>query len=123
MHYSSAQETPFVAEMNQTHLGIEFLSDTKGADLSPYMKTVATELKSHWLPPVATPGQQAKPDKTVISLTIAPDGKISAMHLDHSTYPAQDRAAWTAITSTHCPPLPASLKDSSLKLRIIFPAS
>ena len=123
MHSAHAQEIPFVAEVHATHMGIEILSDTKGTDLSPYLKTVASELKSHWLPPVAAPGQQqAKPDETLISLTIAPNGQVSAMHLDHPTNAAQDRAAWAAITSTHYQPLPSGLKDSSLKLRVIFPA-
>ena len=123
MHSAYAQETPFVAELNQTHMGFEILSDTKGVELSPYLKTVGSDVRSHWHPPVATQGQQAKPDETTISLTIAPNGQVSAMHLDHPTKnAARDRAAWAAITSTHYPPLPSGLKDSSLKLRVIFPA-
>jgi hypothetical protein len=122
MHSAYAQEIPFVAESHATNLSVEILSDTKGADLSPYLKTVVSEVRSHWLALVATPGQQAIPDETIISLTIAPNGQVSAMHLDHPTKnAAQDKAAWAAITSTHYPPLPMGLKDSSLKLRVIFP--
>ena len=128
MHSAYAQEIPFVAPSHATNLSVEILSDTKGVDISPYMKTIVSEVRSHWQPPVATPGQQAIPDETIISLTIAPNGQVSAMHLDHPTNVvldkaavARDRAAWTAITSTRYAPLPPGLKDSPLKLRVIFP--
>jgi TonB family protein len=89
------------------------------------MKSVFSDLKTRWLllAPNAE-GQSVPPsDETVISFTIASNGKVSAMHIDHATRNAtQDRAAWGAISSAHYPPLPPELKDSSLKLRVRFPA-
>lgn len=106
-----------------TNFSVEVLNDTKGVDLTPYMKGVLSELKTRWLLLAPNAHQSSSPsDEPVISLTIASNGKISAMHLDRATHPALDRAAWGTITSTHYPSLPAELKDSSLKLRVLFPA-
>jgi len=108
-----------------TNLSVEVLSDTKGADLSPYMRSVFSDLKTRWrlLAPNAERQSVSPSDETAISFTVASDGKVSAMHLDHATHKAaQDRAAWGAISSAHYPPLPPELKDSSLKLRVLFPA-
>jgi hypothetical protein len=123
MHTGHAQLITPAAPL--TDLSAELLSDTKGADLSPYMRSVFSDLKTRWL--LLAPNAERRPvppsDETVISFTIASDGKVSAMHLDHATHnAAQDRAAWGAIASVHYPPLPSELKDSSLNLRVRFPA-
>ena len=120
MHMGYAQLAPPPTPL--TNLSVEILSDTKGVDLSPYLKKTLSDLKTHWLL-LAPNGERpsVSPDEPAISFTIASDGKISAMHLDHVTQPARDRAAWGAVTSTHYSPLPAGLKDSSLKLRVLFP--
>jgi len=123
MHAAHAQLVAPAAP--STNLSAEVLSDTKGVDLSPYMRSVLSDLKSRWLPLVAEIGHQhfSTPDETAISFTIAPDGKVSSMHLDHPTKnEVFDKTAWSAARSAHYPPLPAGLKDSSLKLRVLFPA-
>jgi outer membrane biosynthesis protein TonB len=89
------------------------------------MRSVFSDLKTRWLLSAPNPERQSVPpsDETAISFTIASDGKVSAMHLDHATNnAAQDKAAWGAISSAHYPPLPPELKDSFLKLRVLFPA-
>jgi len=108
------------------NLAVEILSDTQGADLSSYIRAMLPSLKTRWSSLVAETKQPPlhQPDETVISLTIAPDGHVSAMKLEHSSgNPTLDRAAWGAATSTHYAPLPAAMKDSSLKMRILFPAT
>ena len=102
---------------------VELLSDTKGADLSTYLRTVASELKRKWSPSVANHERNSgsEPQQAVISLTIASDGHLSAMHLDQETQNTDfDKAALNAIQSTHYSTLPSALKDSDLKLRISF---
>lgn len=120
-----AQEAAPATLSPGSNLSVDILSDTKGADLTSYMKTTLTAIKNQWEPLVAQVEHQplSTADETVISLTIAPDGHVSAMKLEHSTAEAAlDRAAWTAMTSVHYTPLPSGLKEAPLKMRIHFPA-
>jgi TonB family protein len=124
-HSARAQEVAPETASHSITLSVDILSDTMGADLAPYMRTTLSAIKNQWQPLVEQAGQQHlhTPDETVISLTIAPDGHVSAMKLVHSTGNAMlDKAAWTAMTSAHYGPLPAELKDAPLKMRIHFPA-
>jgi TonB family protein len=104
-------------------LGVDLLSDTKGIDMSSYTRTLISDLKKHWTP-LATDGptQPLKSqEETLITLSIAPDGHISAMQIEDSTHNAVlDKTAWNATKATACPPLPAGINDSNLKLRIHF---
>ncbi len=123
-HRAHAQEAAPETESHTITLSVDILSDTKGVDLAPYMRATLSAIKNQWQPLVAQAEHQPlrAPDETVISLTIAPDGHISAMKLEHSTKNAAlDKAAWAAITSVHYDRLPAGLKDEPLKMRIHFP--
>jgi TonB family protein len=104
--------------------GVDILSDTGGVDLRPYMKEILGSIRRNWIsliPPEAKP-PESKQGEAQIRFTIAPDGKITAMHLDGS---AQDdginRSCWGAITSMgQFPALPAAMGTKPLELRIHF---
>lgn len=104
--------------------GVEILTDTQGVDFGPYIRRAVATIKKNWIPLIP---EEARPPanvqgETVIRFTIAPDGKISAMHLDHSSqHDNIDRAAWGAITAVgQFPPLPTEFKGPKLELRIDF---
>lgn len=104
--------------------GVEILTDTQGVDFGPYIRKSLAMIKKNWLPLIP---EEARPPanvqgETVIRFTIAPDGKVSAMHLDGSSQHANiDRAAWGAITGVgQFPALPSEFKGSQLELRISF---
>lgn len=107
----------------QPALGVDVLSDTKGVDLQPYMSHLISDLRQHWLPLVPQ-GQRrtaSNPGETSISLTLAADGHVAAMHLDDTTHiEALDHAAWTATKETSYLPLPTEKNLADLKLRIHF---
>jgi TonB family protein len=104
-------------------LSFELLTDTNGKNIAPYIRELSSGLKKHWL----TLGTEAenqpllKQEETVIDLTIASHGHLSAMHLANSTQNAAlDKAAWnTAKEMTYLPP-PAGMRDANLKLRLHF---
>jgi TonB family protein len=104
-------------------LSFESLTDTNGKNIAPYIRELSSGLKKHWLTLGAEAENQPplKQEETVIDLTIAPDGRLSAMRLANSTQNAAlDKAAWnTAKEMTYLPP-PAGMKDSNLKLRVHF---
>ena len=123
--HANAQLAAPAASSQGFNLSTDILSDTKGADVSPYIRTTLSAIKSHWLPLVAHADQPPlrAPDETAISLTIAPDGHLIQMKMEHSTGNAAfDRAAWASITSARYSPLPSGMQDSPLKMRIHFPA-
>jgi TonB family protein len=101
---------------------VEILSDTRGVDLSPYMRTAISNLKSHWLASAQKVGHNSAggAEQAIISFTIEPTGRTTSMVLEHPSGDVKlDRAAWTAITTTDFSPLPPTL-DSPLKLRVTF---
>ena len=107
--------TLFAQQSPAAHVeSIEILSDTHGTNLSPYLRNLARLLD--------TPADlAASPASAMIRVTIAPDGTISAMHLDASTHStAFDRAAWGAITRNSTLPAPPT---GPLELRIHFNAT
>jgi TonB C terminal len=104
--------------------GVEILSDTEGVDFGPYLRRILADIKRNWLPLIP---EEARPaasmqSETLIRVSILPDGRISAMHLDGSSQQQNiDRAAWGAITGEgQFPPLPATFKGQSVELRISF---
>ncbi len=105
-------------------LGTDILTDTQGVDFSPYLRQVLPMIKRSWLN--LLPEEARTPfnlqGETLIRITISPDGKIGAMHLDASTRQVKlDRAAWGAITGIgQLPPLPADFSGPNLELRIHF---
>ncbi len=103
-------------------LGVDLLSDTNGTNLGPYMKVLISDIRKRWVSVATQEADQAitKHEEAVISLTIAPDGRVLAMLLEPSHDVALDRAAWSAVTGTTYAPLPAGMKDADLKLRVHF---
>lgn len=102
-------------------LQVDVLSDTRGVDLGPYMKTAIFNLKSHWLSSAQKFGQQSAGEaKPIVSFTIEPNGRTTSLTLEHGSGDVKlDRTAWTAITATNFSSLPPAL-DSPLRLRVTF---
>jgi TonB family protein len=101
--------------------GIEILTDTRGADFGPYIKQVMQKISEGTSTKVI--GADSDRDRTsVLSFTITPDGKISALHLDESSRDSGvDRAAWQSITQAKTfPPLPKDFHGASLHLRVRY---
>ena len=100
-------------------VGVDLLSDTNGANLNPYMKVLLSDVRRRWVSVMTQVGEQH--EEAVISLTIAADGRVLAMHLDGSAHDvALDKAAWGAVSGATYGPLPAGLKDAELRLRVHF---
>jgi TonB family protein len=100
-------------------LSIDLLSDTGGVDVSPYVKSMVSDLRKHWLQLAADTANQpsTKKEETIITFAIAPDGTISAMALNDSTHNvALNKTAWSAIQATSYLPPPTG----DLKLRVHF---
>jgi TonB family protein len=117
---NDTSQTPSADQMG----GVEVLSDTQGINFGPYLRPVLQTIKKMWVPLIpaeARPPVNAQ-GETVIRFKIAPDGKITAMHIDASSQqPKMDRAAWGSITGVgQFPPLPAEFKGPYLELRISF---
>jgi len=107
--------------------GIEILSDTQGADFSPYMKKLQQIESKSWnryltQDPDVTAGNAGW---TTIRFTISADGRVTAMRLEGSSHvEALNRAAWAAITSVgNFPALPHGFSSPNLELRIRFNVS
>jgi TonB family protein len=119
---SAQPSAPAGLPQSGLNLSLETLSDTNGANLSPYIKTLASDLKKHWLPLANAANQPPlNRQETAIDITIARDGHIQAMQLQDSTHnTALDKAAWNAAKDTTYLPPPAGIKDQTLKLRVHF---
>ncbi len=108
---------------------VDILSDTSGVDpdeLQKYINRLINELRQTWIPllPEETYPPLSKQGDTLISMTIAPDGHLAAIHMDGSTHDdAINLAAWNSIKDTLVSfpsPLPKGMKDPNLSLRIRF---
>jgi TonB family protein len=98
-------------------------SDAGGANIDPYMKNLISDLRKHLLPLANQAANQPplKQQETIIDITIAPDGHLSAMRLEDSTHDtALDKTAWSATKETTFLPPPPGMKDPNLKLRVHF---
>jgi TonB family protein len=120
----SAKDGAAQAAPRNIGVGVDVLTDTQGVDFSPYFRQSLQMIRSSWvslLPPDARPPFNAQ-GETVIRLTIGPDGKIMAMHIDESSKEVKlDRAAWGAITGAgQFSALPKDFSGPSLELRIHF---
>jgi TonB family protein len=101
--------------------GIEILTDTRGVDFGPYIKQVIQKISEG--SSTKEIGADSDHDRTsVISFTITPDGKISALYLDESSRDSGvDRAAWQSITQAKTfPALPKDFHGASLRLRLRY---
>src|SRR5271170_5656325 len=105
--YAQMAEPAMLPQSSDLKVGVDLLSDTKGADLGPYMRILIADLKKHWVAPVAESANQPimKEEETLLRFTIAPDGHISALRLESPPHDAAlNKAAWKAATTT--PQLP-----------------
>jgi hypothetical protein len=121
--YAQTTTPAIPPQSSDLKLGVDLLSDTNGADLGPYMRTLIADLKKHWLPPAAefTNQTPSKQEETLLRFTIAPDGQISAMRLESlARDTAFEKAAWKAATTITPIPLPAGMKGSSLTVLVHF---
>lgn len=120
----SSQEIKTNATPNPLPQGVEILSDTRGVDLGPYVRSTLAAIKKNWVPLIPEKARPGGPldGETIIRLTMSADGKITAMHLDKSSGHTEiDRAAWGAITAVgQFSPLPAEFKGPSVEFRISF---
>ena len=106
---------------NSQFLGIEILTDTRGVDFGPYIQQVIQKISEG--SPTKETGADLDHNRTsVLSFTITPDGKISALHLDESSRDSGlDRAAWQSITQAKTfPPLPTDFHGASLRLQVRY---
>jgi TonB family protein len=104
-------------------LSLDLLSDPDGANISPYVRNLISDLRKHWLPLVTELASRPlpKPQETLISLMIAPDGRVLAMKLEKpEPDTVLDKAAWNATKGTTYLPPPTGMKDPNLKLRVHF---
>ena len=111
------------APASQPALRVEILSDTRGADLQPYMRHLTSDLRQHWLALIPRDHLSPAADtaETGIAITITASGHLAEMHLDGATHVAAlDEAAWSATKSTAYQPLPAGKNLADLKLRLYF---
>lgn len=105
-------------------VSFDLLSDTgEGNALTPYLHALNTEFQRQWTRNISVADLQASKAQyeTTLSLSLTPDGNLSAVKLDHPTRDAAlDRAAWAATTSATYAPLPSAMQGASLKLRVHF---
>jgi TonB family protein len=102
-------------------LGVDILTDTEGVNFGPYIKQVIQTLSDTPRPAKTRAGFDNEPT-ALLSFTIAPDGKVTTLHLDESSnYAALDRAAWCSISKvTALPPLPKEFAGTGLRLRVQY---
>jgi TonB family protein len=119
---ASAEQSTDSVRSSSPALGVEILSDTQGANFTPYLKHAIPMVKASWIGVLPDEAPASLNGETVIHVTINPDGKISAMHLDGSSGQVKfDHAAWASITKIgQFPPLPKDFSDANLELRIHF---
>jgi TonB family protein len=105
------------------NVGVDLLSDTGGANFGPYAKTLISDVKRHWIQLMAerVGPSDMKQQETLIVVTIGSDGRVLAMRLDEEARGgAFERAAWEAAKETSYEPLPAGMKEQSMKFRVHF---
>jgi TonB family protein len=121
---ASAQATaPAIpAQSPDIKLGVDILSDAGGVNLAPYVRNLVSDLRKHWSSQAAQSNQPSpKQQETVLTLTIAPDGQLSAMKLETPGHDsALNQAAWNATKTTSFSPPPVGMTDPNLKLRVHF---
>ncbi len=104
---------------------MSILSDTRGVNFGPYLKTIRDITLSTWTPLV--PKEAGPPTLAAgcsqIRFKLLPNGNLEShsMVLEGRTTTASlDRAAWGAITGSKYPPLPGEFDGEFLELRLVF---
>jgi len=108
------------------HVNFDVLSDIRGVQLNSYFGALAPELKQGFLNRVSATGIEtlAPHSEVDLLLTIAADGKITALRMETGTQDSLTaKAAWEATIDSTYAPLPAALTGSPLELRVRFVVS
>jgi TonB family protein len=84
---ANPQEPRQSAEATARGAGVEVLSDTKGVDVGPYLKSVLKIVKRNWynLIPQSARAPKMKRGDVSIELAILREGKIKGMRLAESS--------------------------------------
>jgi hypothetical protein len=126
---ATAEVKPYLGQDSRQsaapHITFDILSDTKGTQLNSYLRAFAPELQQSFSKSLGLrDAQSVGPQQVDLLLTIAPDGKLSALRLGSGTKDSPiTKAAWEAVKNTQYTPLPSSLGGSDLKLRVHFVAN
>ena len=101
--------------------GVEVLSDEQGVDFSAYLRRLHDDLLRNWEPllPEETASPIFKKGRTIIILTLLPDGTIADMKLEGpSGDRAIDKSAWGSIISEgKFPPRPTQFHGPNFVMR------
>ena len=108
--------------------GVEFLSDTQGADFSSWIKSwhkITQQAREPLIPAEVSP-PQSKSAIAAIRFKVLPNGRLmdgSMILEERSGDAALDRAAWLALTGSSYPPLPSDFHGPYMELRAYFPSN
>ena len=100
------------------------LSDTKGSQLNSYFGSLSPELRQSFLSNLSAADVKSSAHQQVdLLLTIGSQGSLSALRLAPGTQDSPvARAAWAAVKDDKYAPLPNSLGNPELQLRVHFVA-
>jgi TonB family protein len=108
---------------NTQTAGVEILSDTRGADLRPYVQGIATKVRTRWheLIPQVAGLPLRKAGRVSIEFKILKSGSVKEMRIVESSGDGpMDQAAWFSILRARpFVKLPADAKDD-LEVRFQF---
>jgi TonB family protein len=98
---------------------IDVLSDTKGFNVKPYLRTVARIVRSNWyiVMPNVVRAPKLEQGHVAIDFRVMKDGQINDVkYHENSEDPKLDRAAYAAITqSGPLPALPSEFQCDAIK--------
>jgi TonB family protein len=118
-----AEGTTQNAPGRDSNHNVSILSDTKGADFSPYLKQWHSITDKTWqgIMPKEVDKPELRSGFVMIRFKVMPDGHIKDMVLEgRSGSESLDRAAWYAITRSSYPPLPKEFTGPYLEFRTVF---
>ena len=100
---------------------IEILSDTRGVDFGPYLKSILPTIRQNWLRLIPASAQTQK-GKLAIEFAITKEGNVADMRIVATSGDvALDRPAWGSIAnSSPFLPLPSEFGGPYLALRLLF---
>jgi TonB family protein len=108
----------------EPQINVEVLTDVGHANLTPYVRDLASDLRQHWLPLVAsaTGSPMSASKEVVIRIVIKANGQLGSMRLESPLRgeEAEEKAAWQAITQVAFQPPPSGMVDQDLGLRLHF---
>src|SRR5271156_4292670 len=103
--------------------GIDVLSDTTGVDFGAYLQGVLKTVKRNWYNfiPASARAPRMLRGGVSVEFAILKTGKIAGMkRVESSGDVSLDKAAWTGISDSRFPPLPAEFTGQYIALRFHF---